>query len=507
MNKRIAKNTLYLYLRMMFSMGVSLFTSRIVLATLGVEDFGIYDVVGGLVGIFSFLKASMSSASSRFLTFALGKGDKEELKKTFSAALTIHFLIALVILVLAETAGLWFLENKMAISPDRMNAARVVYQLSILSVMATIVQVPYNATIIAHERMNIYAYIEILYVFLKLGIVFLLVIGNFDKLILYATLMLVVTCLITGIYRLYCIRQFKECKYQYEWNKKVIYPMLTFSGWDTLGNGAVMGATQGVNMILNLFFGTLINAARGVAVIVNNATVSLVRNFQMAVTPQIIKLYAAGKMKELYSLIFDNTKFSFSLMWLLLLPISLHLETILQLWLSEVPEYTALFCRLILIQSLINCVQRPFVMTIHATGRMKVFQLSSGTVLLSVLPVSYFFLKAGGAPHIPFLVYIGASALELSVELYLLKRWINLSFISLFKKVFIPVLLVVACTLPVSVFVSYYLQIFVGYYLHFLLSVMFSVLSVCISVYYIVLTKETRIEVIRYVRNIFLKNK
>ena len=484
---------------MLFSMGVSLYTSRVVLATLGVEDYGIYSVVGGVVLILSVLNISMSGAASRFLTFALGKNDMEAFQQTFSAALTIHILIAIFIFVLAETAGLWFLENKLVIAPERMNAARFVYHLSILTAIATILQAPYNATIIAYERMNIYAFIEILNTCLKLGIVFLLINSNFDKLIFYAALMFVVSCLIAGTYRLYCIKKFKECRYQFEWNKKVIYPMLTFSGWDLLGNGAVIGATQGINIILNLFFGTFINAAYGISTQVNTAVVSFVRNFQMAVNPQIVKLYAAGNITELNSLIFQNAKFSFSLMWLLFLPISLHLETILQIWLIDVPEYAALFCLLVLIQSLISCIQRPFVTTIHATGRMKVFQLSTGTVLLLVLPVSYFFLKAGGAPHIPFLVHIGASALQLFIKLHLLKRWINLSLIGLFKKVFIPIILVVACSLPASLFASYYLP--------FLLSAMFSGLSVCVSVYFITLTKENRTIIMRKIYEFLSNNK
>jgi len=499
MNKRILKNTLYLYLRMLFVMGVSFFTSRVILATLGVEDFGIYNVVGGVIGMFSFLQASMSVATSRFITFELGRDDKERLQKTFSAALTIHFLIAFVILVLAETVGLWYLENKMVISPERMNAARVVYQLSIISTMVTIIQVPYEATIIAYERMNIFAFIEILNTCLKLVIVYLLVIGQWDKLILYAVLLFAVACIIAGIYRQYCKKQFNECRYQFEWNKKVIYPMLTFSGWDLIGNGAFIGASEGVNQLLNLFFGALLNAAYGVSSLVKNATLSFVRSFQMAVNPQIVKLYAAGKMAELHDLIFENAKFSFSLTWLLLLPISLHLEALLQIWLVEIPEYTPLFCRLVLAQAIIACVQRPFVMAIHATGRMKVFQLSAGTVVLSVLPVSYFFLKAGGAPHIPFIIYICCTVLELLVELYLLRRWIKLSFRSLFKTVLIPVVFVIAVTLPVSFLVSNHL--------HFLLSAMFSGLLVCISVYFIVLNKETRAQAIQYVKNIFIHDK
>ena len=495
MNQRIAKNTLYLYLRMMFSMGVSFYASRVVLATLGVEDYGIYNVVGGVVVMFSFINASLGGATSRFLTFALGRDDQVEFQKSFSAALTIHILIAFLLLVLAETVGLWFLENKMVITPDRMNAARIVYQLSIVSAMVTIIQTPYNATLIAHERMNIYAYIEILNSCLKLGIVLLLLNSHWDKLILYAVLVFVVTSLITGTYRLYCVKQFKECRYHYEWDKKVIYPILTFSGWNVLGCGAFVGVTQGINMLLNVFFGTLLNAAYGVATMVENATISFVENFQMAVNPQIVKHYAAGKINELHSLIFENAKLSFSLMWLLLLPISLHIETILQIWLVEVPEYAALFCRLILFQSLIVCIQRPFVMTIHATGRMKVFQLTTGTVLLSALPVSYFFLKAGAAPHVPFLICICSAALELLVEMFLLRRWINLSFRTLFKTVFIPIALIIVCTLPVS--------LAAGYYLHFLIAGSISGLSVCVSAYYIVFTKETRAIVLNKIKEIF----
>jgi len=498
MNKRIAKNTIYLYLRMMLSMGVTLYTSRIVLATLGVEDYGIYSGVSSVVLMFTFLNISISSATLRFLNYALGKGDKEELRKTFSAAITIHILIVLVIFICAESIGLWFLENKMVIAPERMNAARVVYQLSVFSLMATVMQVPYNSTIIAHERMHIFAFIEILNVCLKLGVVFLLVIANWDKLIMYAALWLIVACLITGVYMRYCIKQFKECKYKYEWNKTVIYPMLKFSGWDALGNGAVVGATKGVNILLNLFYGAFVNAAWGISDRVNEAIYAFVRSFQMAVNPQIVKLYASEKMTELYSLIFQNAKFSFSLMWLLLLPVSIHLETILNIWLVEVPEYTALFCRLVLIQSLISCVQRPFVMTIHATGKMKIFQLSAGTVLLSGLPVSYFLLRSGCAPHIPFVVYIGACTGELLVELILLKKWINLSFRALFKTVFIPVALIVAFTLPLSLLASLYLP--------FLLSLMFSGMAVCISVYFIALDKETKAKLVQYVKNYFHSN-
>jgi O-antigen/teichoic acid export membrane protein len=348
---------------------------------------------------------------------------------------------------------------------------------------------------------------------LKLVIVYLLVVGNWDKLILYAVLLLSVAFIIAGIYRQYCLKRFNECRYQFEWNKKVIYPMLTFSGWDLIGNGAFIGANEGVNQLLNLFFGTLLNAAYGVSSTVKNATLSFVRSFQMAVNPQIVKLYAAGKIRELHDLIFENAKFSFSLTWLLLLPIALHLEPLLQIWLVEIPEYTPLVCRLVLAQAIIACVQRPFVMAIHATGRMKVFQLSAGTVVLSVLPVSYFFLKAGAAPHIPFIVYICGTTVELLVEVFLLRRWIKLSTRTLFKTVLIPISIIIACTLPASFLVHQYLlslfavssssSVFVTEYLPLLLSLAFTGLAVCISVYYIALNKATRATIIEKVKDFF----
>jgi len=496
-NKRIAKNTLFLYFRMLFTMAVSLYTSRIVLATLGIDDFGVYTVVGGVVAMLGFLNSSLSGGTQRFLTFELGKNDFVKLKNTFSAALNIHILLAIVIFILAETIGLWFLIHEINVPLGRENAAMWVYQFSILTMCISIIQVPFNASIIAHERMNVYAYVSILEVLLKLLVVYLLLISNYDKLALYAVLIFMIILITTCILWLYCKSQYLECRFGYVRDKSLYRSMLIFSGWDILGNGAVIGATQGANIILNIFFGTMVNAARGVAVQVSTAIAAFVNNFQTAVNPQIVKLYAVGKINELYNLLFQNAKFSFSLMWLLLLPVFLELETILKIWLVEVPEYTALFCRLILLQSLISCVQRPFVKAIHATGRMKVFNLTAGIVLLSVLPISYFFLKAGGLPYVPFIVHVSATLLEFICELYLLKRWINLPINALIKNVFIPQLLIIACTLPVSLLFSFYFP--------FLLTIIFSVLSVCISVYFIALNKETRIKVINKIKSIILK--
>ena len=258
-NKRIAKNTIMLYIRMFISMLVGLYTSRVVLATLGVEDYGIYGVVGGVVAMMGFLNASMSGATSRFLTFELGRGDKDRLAKTFSSALIVHIAIAIIVFILAETVGLWFLCNKLNIPEGRMEAAHWVYQFSILATMLSITQVPYNATIIAHEKMDVYAYMEILNVSLKLLIVYLLCIGNFDKLILYASLMLAVSILIMMVYRIYAIRQFPEAHFHWIWDKTYLRPLLSFSGWDLYGNACVIARQQGTNFLINIFYGVVFN--------------------------------------------------------------------------------------------------------------------------------------------------------------------------------------------------------------------------------------------------------
>ena len=493
-NKRIAKNTLYLYFRMLLTMGVSLYTSRVVLATLGVEDFGIYSVVGGVVAMFGFLNSTMASGTQRFLTFQLGKNDFPALKKTFSAALNIHIFLAIVIFVLAETIGLWFLKAKINIPGGREYAALWVYQFSVLAALLSIVQVPYNASIIAHERMNVYAYVSIIDVVLKLLIVYLLSVSGYDKLITYAVLIFVVSIIVSGIYCVYCTKQYRECRLRWVKDTQLYKSMLIFSGWNMFGCGAIVGATQGVNILLNLFFGTVVNAARGIAVQVSTAITMFVNNFQTAVNPQIVKLYAAGEKDKLYTLLFQNAKFSFCLMWLLLLPVLLKLEVILQIWLVEVPEYTALFCRLILLQALVSSTQRPFVMAIHATGNMKMANLTGGIVLLLVLPVSYFLLKMGNAVYSPFIVYIIAFVVTSCIELCLLRKWIKLPIMRLIKETYLPVILISICTLPISLLVNYYSK---NNVISLIWVSALSMLLVLVSIYYIACSKE--------IRNVILK--
>lgn len=314
-NKRIAKNTLLLYVRMLFMMVVSLYTSRIVLNTLGVEDYGIYNVVGGIVTMFVFISNSMSSATQRYITFALGKGDKERLSTVFSTTLQIHTLIASVVVLLGETVGLWFLYDKMQIPAERMDAAFWVLQCSIVSTFVMIVSVPYNADIVAHEKMSAFAYISILEVLLKLAIVYLLVVFSFDKLILYAILVLAIQILIRFCYSIYCNRHFEETKYRRVWDKSLFKEMTGFAGWSMFGNMAGVLFGQGLNMLLNVFFGPVVNAARAVAMQVQGAIQQFVGNFQTALNPQITKTYSNGKMNEMHNLMFRSARFSFYLLF------------------------------------------------------------------------------------------------------------------------------------------------------------------------------------------------
>lgn len=320
-----------LYIRMFISVIISLYTSRVVLQTLGVEDYGIYGVVGGIVAMMGFINASMSGATSRFLTFELGRGDFSRLSKTFSSALLVHIIIAVIVLVLAETVGLWFLCNKLVIPEGRMVAAHWVYQLSILSSMLAITQVPYNSSIIAHEKMDVYAYVEILNVMLKLLIVYLLVIGSFDKLILYAILMFAVSVIIIMVYRIYCIRRFEECKFRWIWDKTFLKPIISFSGWDLFGNMAVTTRQQGTNFLINMFFGVVYNAASGVASTVNGILGMFSQNILTAFRPQIIKFYSVGSVQESVNLLYNAGKFATLLMVLIAIPFSFEMEYIMKL--------------------------------------------------------------------------------------------------------------------------------------------------------------------------------
>lgn len=453
-NKRIAKNTLLLYFRMLFMLAVSLFTSRVVLNTLGVEDYGIYNVVGGVVAMFGFINGSMSSATQRYITFALGKGDENRLQTVFNTTLQIHAMIAAIIVLLGETIGLWFLYNKMQIPADRMDAAFWVLQCSIVSTVVMIVSVPYNADIIAHEKMSAFAYISVLEVVLKLAIVYMLVVFSVDKLILYAFLLLGIQLLIRFCYSIYCNRHFKETKYRHVWDKQLFKEMTGFAGWSLFGNLSGVLFTQGLNMLLNVFFGPVVNAARAVAVQVQNAIQQFVGNFQMALNPQITKTYAQGKMEEMHTLMFRSARFSFFLLFFLSLPVLFETEYILTVWLKTVPDNTVVFLRIMICTSLIYAIANPLIVANQATGKVKRYQAVCGTILLMILPISYVLLLLGCPAYCVFIAHFVMEAIAQLARMIMLRPLIGIGIKDYIVNIYARIALVVVASLILP-FIAY----------------------------------------------------
>ena len=438
-NKRIAKNTLLLYFRMLLTMGVSLFTVRVVLDTLGAVDYGLYNVVGGIVTMFSFLSGTLASASQRFFSFELGKNNIAQLKKIFAVTMTIYAMIAVLIFLLAETVGLWFLNHKMTIPVDRMEAARWVYQFSIFSFMMTMFTIPYNAIIIARENMKVYAWVSIIEAILKLLIVYILVVFTYDKLKLYAVLMFGVTTLITFIYRIYCNRNYKESRFVFYWDKALFKEILSFSGWNLFGSMAAVFKNQGINILLNVFFNPKINAARGIAYQVSTAINKFVQNFMTATSPQIIKYYAAGEKDHMNKLIFQSSKFSFFLLFILSMPLLLETRFILSIWLKQLPDYVVLFTQLVIINSMIDSLSGPLITSALATGQIKKYQIIVGGTMLLNLPVSYVFLRSGFPPQITMYVAIVIALINLFLRLTMLKKMIGLPTKTYLHKVIVSV--------------------------------------------------------------------
>lgn len=424
-NKRLAKNTLLLYLRMILIIIVGLYTSRIVLQTLGVDDYGIYNVVGGIVAMLAFLNSAMTAASQRFISFELGTGNLNKLKQVFCTSVTIHLAIAGIILVLAETIGLWFLNTHMNIAANRMEAANWVYQCSILTFIVTVISVPYNACIVAHERMKAFAYISIIEVTLKLVIVYLLLILHTDKLITYAILILSVSLIIRVIYGIYCKRSFEECTYQFSFNKKLFNEMFAFAGWSIIGNLGFSLKDQGSNVVLNIFCGTAINAARGVALQVNGIISNFSYNFIMALNPQITKQYAAGNIQESIQLVYAGCRYSLYLLSIISIPVMVNLDYLLSLWLGTVPPYTTEFLFLALIAALINAMAPPLVTAMQATGRIRNFQIVICIVMMCEVPLAYITLKLGYKPYMAMIPSIITTTMGLFARLLLLKQLVK----------------------------------------------------------------------------------
>ncbi len=443
-NKRLAKNTLLLYFRMFIVMALSIYISRIILKALGVVDFGIYNVVGGVVTIFTFVSQAMGNSTSRFITFALGKNDSKYLNNVFNASLTIHIALSILLLFAAETLGLWFFYEKMVIPSDRMDAAFWVYQFSVLTCMVSIIVVPYHSAVIAHEDMNVFAIISVVDILLRLGLAFSS--GYFlgDRLIFYALVMFVIKLFCSSLYLIYNKLHYIESEIHIVKDKLIYKEVSSFAGWSLIGNFAWILYTQGLNILLNIFFGPAVNAARGIAVQVQSAVSQFVTSFQTALNPQITKSYALGDRERFKELVFYSSKISFYLLLCLALPLFICAEPVLQLWLGEVPEYSVSFVRLLLAFLLILPLENPLMTANCATGNIRVFQIFEGGGLLSILPIAYVFLKMGFSPNSAFVVQVLVGLIVQVIRVIIVKDQVGYSYQEYFFKIICRILPVLA---------------------------------------------------------------
>lgn len=420
-------------------MAIGFYTVRVVLNTLGVEDYGIFNVVGGIIAMFSFLSGTMAGASQRFFAVEIGSENKIRLQQVFSLNIMIYWGIALVVLLLGETVGLWFLKIQMNIPPERMEAAFWVYQFSIFSFMASIITIPYYALITIREKMTVYAYISILESIFKLLIVYLLVIFSYDKLKLYAVLYFAVTVLISASYILYSKVKFQESRFHFFWEKNLFKEIVHFAGWNLFGALAAVFRNQGTNILLNLFFNPAVNAARAISDYVFKAIHLFIHNFFTAIRPQILKSYAAGEKNGMMALVFQSSKFSYYLILVLSVPILIETPAILSIWLKELPEYVVLFTRLIVMNAVIESLANPFMVAVQATGKISKYQAVTGGILLLNLPVSYLFLRWGYPPQITMIISIVISVAAQISRILFMKGLLQMSIKNYLYRVIFPV--------------------------------------------------------------------
>ena len=405
-NKRIVKNTAVLYVRMFVLLFISFYTSRVILESLGVVDYGIYNVVGGVVAMFSFFNATLSGATSRFLTYELGTGNFEKLKSTFQSSLFIHILLSIIIVILLETIGLWFVYNKLVLPSDRFEAALIVYQISVFTLVLSIMQVPFNASITSHEKMTAFAYIGIYDAIMKLLIAYLLFVATIDRLVLYASLLALSSLSVNAIYVYYCFKHFPECDFLVKYEKNITKPMLSYSSWDLIGNMSVVVRGQGTNILQNTFFGPVVNASTGVANTVLNAIMGFADNFLVAVRPQIVKQYAEGNYDTYESLTVNSARYSYLMLLFVTYPLLFEAEFVMNIWLKEVPPYAVLFCQLSIINNWISIMFRPTLAAVGATGKIKRLSIYNGLTYMLVIPLAYCMLRLGYGPATPFVLNI-----------------------------------------------------------------------------------------------------
>ncbi len=453
-NKRIAKNTLLLYFRMLLMMFIGLYTSRVILDKLGEVDFGIYNVVGGFVTMFTVISGAMTTATQRFLSFEIGKGEKGDVKGIFSTMLMIHILLAVVIVLVGETIGTWFLNGHMNFPPDRYEAANWVFQFSLLVFILNVINVPYNGALIAYEKMSAFAYFSIIDAVLKLVICYVIVITPFDRLIVYAALMALVQIALIAAYYLYCKGHFTECRFTGKFNRQYGKEVTSFVGWNLIGSLAGVAKEQGVNVVLNMFFGPAVNAARGIAYQVLSKLNGFVSNFQMAMNPQIIKNYAANDRDDMYKLVFRGAKMSYLLLLTLSLPVAVEAPLVLGVWLKEVPDYTAIFLRLAILTALLNTLSNPLIVSMHASGKVRDYQIVVGGISLLTLPIVYIAFRFGVEPYYAMVIAFAVEFVCHIARLYMLVRIMNFPMKRYLYEVTVRVYLItiVAIILPLAAY-------------------------------------------------------
>lgn len=501
-SRRIAVNTMMLYFRMFVLMLVGLYTSRVVLGALGEDDYGIYNVVGGVVAMFTIVSGALNSAVSRFITFEMGKGEAAQLEKVYSTAVTIQLLIALVVVLLAEPLGLWFIDSKMTIDPARIPAARTVLHFSLLAFVINLMSVPQMASITAHEKMSAYAYIGLLDGFLRLAVAFLILHSSADRLVLYAALMALAVFIVRLAYGAYCRRFFPECRYRPVFDRRLIKEMFSFAGWNFIGVTAGVLRDHGGNILVNLFSGPAVNAARGVAVQLNGTVQGFVTNFMTAVNPQITKSYASGDREYMLSLVKRSSRMSFYLLFIIALPILFNTEYLVSLWLKDVPDSTVTFVRLFLVFALSESLSNPLMTAAQATGNIRRYQSIVGGLIMLNLPVSYVCLKAGAAPEVTVVVAVVISQICLAARLILLKGMVGLDAGAFVRCVWINVIMVSAAAILLPCLADSFLPDgFPG----FLASFLICVLSAALSVLYVGCSRKERSEMVDVVVERFRK--
>lgn len=488
-NQRIAKNTVLLYIRMLFLMLISLYTSRVILNALGVEDYGIYNVVGGVVTMFNVLCGSLSAAISRYITFELGTGNEEKLKRIFSSSVTIQIGISLIIIILAETIGLWFLNNKMVIPDNRIVAANWCYQFSIITFVFNLISVPYNAAIVAHEKMSAYAYISIIEGVGKLVIAWCIVINPIDRLVFFALMVAVLSWIVRFVYTQYCKKHFIECTYRFIYDPLLFKQMFSFAGWNFIGSSSGILRDQGTNVLLNLFFGPVVNASRGISMQINSAVSGFVSNFVTAIRPQITKSFAAKNYGYTFELVFVGARITFYMFLFLTLPILLETKQVLSIWLNVVPDYSVAFVRLILIYIMVESISYTMVTLMLATGNIKKYQIVVGGCQMLNFPVSYILLKIGCVPEWTIISAIIIAIACLCLRLKMLSDMVDFPAFRFAKEVILNIILVsITCVLfPFIINIS--MEECIG---RLIIVCFVSMLSVVLSAYFIGCTKKEK---------------